>query len=96
MKWKKIVECSIIQHFDGETCIKVEVIAANNSEYEDMNGKPIDCPNEKAYMPFIVDQPEMVECKFCHLGCGKLTAHRHGDGWVGNECCWDERLRSSE
>ena len=36
-----------------------------------------------------------VTCKLCKKDADAKTAHRHGDGWVG-ECCWDERLRSSE
>jgi len=95
-KWIKITECSCIQYFDGETCISQELKAANESDYEDMDGKPIDCPNDRAYMPFVMDQPETVLCKFCHKQVGKLTAHEHDSGWVGHECCWDERLRSSE
>ena len=38
---------------------------------------------------------EMVECKFCHGAIVQTLGHRHGQGWVG-ECCWDERLRSTE
>lgn len=41
-------------------------------------------------------RPRRVRC--CH--CGKLTdaktAHRHQGKWIGDSCCWDERLRSSE
>jgi hypothetical protein len=40
---------------------------------------------------------EKVEtCKFCGHHCRASTAHRHDGGWVGDECCWDERLRSTE
>jgi hypothetical protein len=41
-------------------------------------------------------QRRRVKCKFCKQPTKKLTAHRHAGGWVGDECCWDERLRSSE
>ena len=37
-----------------------------------------------------------VACKFCGKQVPEKTAHRHEDGWVGDGCCWDERLRSSE
>lgn len=37
-----------------------------------------------------------VRCKFCNRLCNKNTAHLHQGLWVGNECCWDDRLKSSE
>ena len=37
-----------------------------------------------------------VRCKFCGLLAPVATAHRHDGGWVGDDCCWDERLRSTE
>lgn len=37
-----------------------------------------------------------VRCKFCKNLVPKATAHRHAGSWVGDECCWDERLRNSE
>lgn len=37
-----------------------------------------------------------VRCKFCGKPSPKATAHRHDGEWVGDECCWDERLRSTE
>lgn len=40
--------------------------------------------------------PRTVICKFCHGQVLVTTAHFHDGGYVGDECCWDERLRSSE
>lgn len=37
-----------------------------------------------------------VRCKFCNDLVPKSTAHAHDGGWVGDECCWDERLRNTE
>jgi hypothetical protein len=39
---------------------------------------------------------EAVTCKFCHRLTRADTAHLHQGEWVGNDCCWDERLRSTE
>jgi hypothetical protein len=39
---------------------------------------------------------EVVECKLCERAALAATAHRHENGWVGDRCCWDERLRSTE
>lgn len=36
------------------------------------------------------------QCKLCRKPCAAETAHRHDGGWVGDECCWDERLKSTE
>ena len=37
-----------------------------------------------------------VECKFCHKLTNANLAHAHDGGYVGDECCWDERLRTTE
>lgn len=39
---------------------------------------------------------ETVMCKFCFGQCKAETAHFHQGQWVGDECCWDERLRTTE
>jgi len=39
---------------------------------------------------------ETVVCKFCHEHVPADTAHAHQGAWVGDKCCWEERLRSSE
>jgi hypothetical protein len=42
------------------------------------------------------DVPPLVTCQLCGKPTNALTAHPHGDGYIGDECCWDERLRGSE
>lgn len=42
------------------------------------------------------DNEETVLCRFCQRQCSARTAHLYQGGWVGDECCWDGRLRSSE
>lgn len=37
-----------------------------------------------------------VECKVCHSTVSSSTAHAYEDGFIGDECCWDERLRTTE
>ena len=37
-----------------------------------------------------------VECCMCGRQVPEETAHLHQDKWIGDNCCWDERLRSSE
>lgn len=44
----------------------------------------------------IEPEPETVTCKLCGEEAPVKTAHRHSGGWIGDECCWDERLRRTE
>ena len=37
-----------------------------------------------------------VTCKFCEKQVLAATAHGHDGGFVGDGCCWDERLRATE
>lgn len=41
-------------------------------------------------------EPIGVECSLCGNPCLIRTAHYHQNDWIGDECCWDERLRASE
>lgn len=56
---------------------------------------PDDYEPDKTPMPSF---PKVVGTVTCDI-CGELTslgtAHLHQDEWVG-ECCWDDRLKSSE
>jgi hypothetical protein len=44
----------------------------------------------------IDEEEDVVACKLCGEWVPADTAHLHQDAWIGDECCWDERLRSSE
>uniref|UniRef100_A0A6M3IMI3 Uncharacterized protein n=1 Tax=viral metagenome TaxID=1070528 RepID=A0A6M3IMI3_9ZZZZ len=37
-----------------------------------------------------------VDCCLCGNPCDAVMAHYHQKKYIGDECCWDERLRSSE
>lgn len=60
-----------------------------------------DCDHEKLSAEDVVNLGGELECNYvtCSL-CGKdipeKTAHIHQGEWIGDDCCWDERLRSSE
>ena len=41
-------------------------------------------------------EEEMLTCSLCHKECIARLAHLHQDEWIGDECCWDERLRMTE
>lgn len=38
---------------------------------------------------------ETVKCVHCKRSVPAKTAHLHQGDWIGDECCWDEQLRSS-
>jgi hypothetical protein len=39
---------------------------------------------------------DKIICALCGEPAPAVTAHLHAMGWVGDDCCWDERLRSTE
>ncbi|WP_157620320.1 hypothetical protein [Saccharothrix sp. NRRL B-16348] len=39
---------------------------------------------------------ELSVCMFCGEEVLPATAHRRRNGWVGNSCCRDDRLRATE
>lgn len=45
---------------------------------------------------YTVPQSAFVTCKFCGKPAEASTAHLHDGQYVGDECCWDERLRTTE
>lgn len=51
---------------------------------------------EMKALPNEFEDDETVECRFCHEQVPAKTAHLHQGTWVGDECCWDSRLRSTE
>lgn len=55
----------------------------------DGNGDPEFHPEQYLTTP-------QVLCSICHEYCDANQAHVHNGEWIGDECCWDERLRASE
>lgn len=43
-----------------------------------------------------LEAKECTTCTMCGEKCDKKTAHMHQGKMIGDECCWDEQLRSSE
>ena len=43
-----------------------------------------------------LDKQEKVVCSICHQPCSSLTVHLHDGSFIGDECCWDDRLKGSE
>ncbi|WP_030570048.1 hypothetical protein [Streptomyces aureocirculatus] len=41
------------------------------------------------------EEVELETCKFCRGKILLATAHLHDNGYVGDTCCWDERLRAT-
>ena len=42
------------------------------------------------------EDDETVECSLCGKQTPADTAHLHQGKWIGDDCCWDDRLKSSE
>lgn len=69
----------------GIECAFIVHYSTNLDERFTKDGEPIEDDDEQTVM-----------CKFCHQQVPMYSAHLHDGGYVGDECCWDERLRSSE
>jgi uncharacterized Fe-S radical SAM superfamily protein PflX len=39
---------------------------------------------------------DLITCSMCRRKCRADTAHLHQGKYIGHECCWDERLRTTE
>lgn len=61
---------------------------------EEMRARVVPFCARKATVP--EEEQATVTCCLCGEQRLASTAHRHQDTWIGDECCWDERLRSSE
>lgn len=64
-------------------------------KWSEINGLP-DKVREHARRVLIDLHIELVDCRFCHQPTPAHTAHSYQGGWVGDDCCWEERLRSSQ
>jgi len=53
----KITEGHVKQTFDDEGNLIEQRFVASDSEYEDDQGEPIDCPASDPYHPFFMIQP---------------------------------------
>lgn len=63
----------------------MEEVEGDEDFMEDDNGPLSDIPDEI-----------LVVCYLCGEAVPENTAHRHQGKWIGDECCWDERLRTTE
>lgn len=42
------------------------------------------------------DLPAPLHCSLCENPMDPRSAHLHQGSWIGDACCWDDRLRASE
>jgi len=70
----------------------------NAGEWMGDDFTPFDHIDEKYCSEYCAEKASIfsVECSLCGGLCDAKTAHLHQDGYIGDECCWDERLKSSE
>ena len=41
-------------------------------------------------------QDMFIECSLCGCLCDREKSHLHQGGIIGDNCCWDDRLKASE
>lgn len=58
--------------------------------FERLITSPSDSPRETSPSPVV------VQCSLCRMVVDVHAAHLHQGAWIGDACCWDERLRTSE
>ena len=44
----------------------------------------------------IIAHVKDFKCCICNKPCNIVNSHYHQGQYIGDECCWDERLKSSE
>ncbi|MDA8139788.1 MAG: hypothetical protein M0036_14150 [Desulfobacteraceae bacterium] len=42
------------------------------------------------------EDADVMRCSLCNKPINPLTAHLHQGEYIGEECCWDDRLKASE
>ena len=52
--------------------------------------------NDSEHPPAPPYQRKTLPCSVCRRQCNAGRAHRHQKDYIGDECCWDERLKASE
>jgi hypothetical protein len=45
---------------------------------------------------YMNNEPDTVTCVLCGNDAAAEAAHLHQGQWIGDDCCWDERLKSTE
>ena len=65
---------------------RLELVCYDNSDVES--------PSHIIDMELARDNVKI--CCICGNFCDAVTAHIHQGQFIGDECCWDERLRASE
>jgi len=48
-----------------------------------------------AIIEHMTGEPQTI-CKFCNGVVPLNTAHKYDGRYVGDDCCWDERLRATD
>jgi len=101
---KKLTDKQLEDLFDGIISEETDRIesAALAAETTNDDGETLANQTKAAHeeiATILYEENELPEAVICKI-CGKLTpghtAHRHQGHLIGDECCWDERLRASE
>lgn len=88
-----LCEASFASDLDSAVVMLAMYFASWNSDLEPLIGAK--CSNNDGELIAKLTA-ETVTCVLCGERTSRQSAHLHQDGWIGDECCWDERLRASE
>lgn len=80
---------------DVGICMCADIRKVEEFAYAIRHAKGEPDPNDQPEPPDQELPDNMVTCKLCQKETPLAEAHRHQGGYVG-ECCWDERLRTTE
>ncbi|WP_218253554.1 hypothetical protein, partial [Candidatus Magnetobacterium casense] len=79
-----------------ENSIDIRQTLSDNSIKDMLDYDPVNEPVDENSLKDLNDPANTVVCHLCGKRVPSKTAHLHQERWIGDACCWDERLRSSE
>jgi len=102
VKLSELLECNGLEEFLDLMSMRLtgsgllqkteyEMVAVDN--YHGIQHLQIKVTGDPA---LVAENIDTVVCKFCHKNVPGATAHLHEGEYVGDDCCWDERLRATE
>lgn len=80
----------------GFVKLKEEALDNFPETYEEQIEKLRNIASQALSVANYFEKQSLVTCCVCKHECFVNTAHLHQGEYIGDECCWDERLKSSE
>jgi hypothetical protein len=80
--------------FEAAVLAEAGLVAAERVDGLPVRWAPL--PLGRALLAACPVRRSTVRCALCGQRTAAAAAHRHDGGFIGDECCWDERLRATE